>query len=153
MRKSISGMVADASNSVNKSCSENGKILICGDFNSTPDDTEIETLLNSVHPASGLVNLSLQPSEKGEGSYRFKGTWEMIDQVIVSKTLLNPESGIYIPAEGFRIFRPDFLLENDPVYPGLSPYSTYRGYRYHGGYSDHLPVIVDLFMKYPCQQD
>jgi predicted extracellular nuclease len=151
LRKSIAVMVADVCNSVNKACQGNGKILICGDFNSTPDDTEIETLLNSV--SSGLVNLSLQPSETGEGSYRYKGTWEMIDQVIVSKTLLNTESGLCISPEGFRIFKPGFLLEIDPVYPGSSPFATYRGYRYHGGYSDHLPVIVDLFMTNPDQQE
>ena len=146
-------MVAYTCNSFIQFCSERVKILICGDFNSTPDDTEIETLLNSVHSGSGLENLTLQLSDRGEGTYRYKGTWEMIDQVIVSKTLLNSGSGLYIPTGSFRILRPGFLLENDPVYPGLSPFSTYRGYRYHGGYSDHLPVIVDLFMSGPCRQE
>lgn len=153
LRKSIAIMVADVCNSVIETCQGDGKILICGDFNSTPDDTEIETLLNSVSYGSGLVNLSLQLSETGEGSYRYKGTWEMIDQMIVTRTLLDSASGLYISPGGFRIFKPGFLLESDPVYPGLSPFATYRGYRYHGGYSDHLPVIVDLFMTNPGQQE
>ncbi len=153
LRKSIAGMIADTCNSVFESSSGRGKILICGDFNSTPDDTEIETLLNSVHTGSGLENLTVQLSETGDGTYRYRGTWEMIDQVIVSKTLLNSGSGLYIPSGSFRILRPGFLLEKDPVYPGLSPFSTYRGYRYHGGYSDHLPVIVDLFMRDSCRQE
>jgi hypothetical protein len=42
------------------------------------------------------------------------------------------------------IFRPGFLLKNDPKYPGVTPFSTYRGYRYQGGISDHLPVLLDL---------
>jgi predicted extracellular nuclease len=153
LRKSIAGMVADVCKTINETSAGNGKILIVGDFNCTPDDTEIEMLINSVCSGSVLVNLSLKLCENGEGSYRYRGTWEMIDQVIVSGSLLNPGQGIYTSADRFRIFRPEFLLENDPVYPGFSPFSTYRGYKYHGGYSDHLPVIVDLFMKSPGQQE
>ena len=43
-----------------------------------------------------------------------------------------------------RIFKPDFLMKKDQKYPGLSPFPTYRGYRYQGGFSDHLPVLLDL---------
>ena len=35
-------------------------------------------------------------------------------------------------------------VKKDPKYPGYSPLSTYRGYRYQGGFSDHLPVLLDL---------
>jgi hypothetical protein len=72
------------------------------------------------------------------------GTWEMIDQVIVSKDLLKSQTGLYTEQNLLRIFRPDFLLKKDPRYPGFSPYSTYKGYKYQGGFSDHLPVIIDL---------
>ena len=41
----------------------------------------------------------------------------------------------------------DFLLKKDPVYPGMSPYSTWYGYRYQGGFSDHLPVLLDLEVR------
>ncbi|MGM0648920.1 MAG: hypothetical protein ACQES1_00265, partial [Bacteroidota bacterium] len=27
------------------------------------------------------------------------------------------------------------------------PYRTYIGYKYHGGYSDHLPVYLKLFKQ------
>jgi endonuclease/exonuclease/phosphatase family metal-dependent hydrolase len=151
MRKSIAEMVRSACDTLSEYSSGKAEILICGDFNSTPDDIEIKTLLNSSGSWSSLVNLSEFAAELGEGSYRYKGTWEMIDQVIVSKTLLNAESGLFTSTDYLKIFRPDFLLENDPVYPGLIPFSTYRGYRYHGGYSDHLPVIIDIFTNDPYQ--
>ena len=67
----------------------------------------------------------------------------MIDQVIVSKGLLDCEKGLYTDANSVQIFRPDFLLKKDPKYPGFSPFSTYNGYKYQGGFSDHLPVILD----------
>jgi hypothetical protein len=75
------------------------------------------------------------------------GTWEMVDQVIVSDWLLTCKKGLYTDAKMLSIFKPDFLLRKDPKYPGFSPLSTYRGYRYQGGFSDHLPVLLDLKLK------
>ena len=68
----------------------------------------------------------------------------MIDQVIVSNILLTCIKGLYTDVKMLSIFNPDFLLRKDPKYPGFTPLSTYRGYRYQGGYSDHLPVLLDL---------
>jgi hypothetical protein len=87
-----------------------------------------------------MINLS----EKLQGTYRYMGTWETIDQVIVSGMLINCRDGIFTDPGLVKVFRPDFLLKRDLKYPGLSPYSTYSGYRYQGGYSDHLPVLLDL---------
>jgi hypothetical protein len=72
------------------------------------------------------------------------GTWEMIDQIIVSDPLLTSDIGIYTDPKFLRIFKPDFLLKKDAKYPGSSPFSTYKGYKYQGGYSDHLPLLLDL---------
>jgi hypothetical protein len=75
------------------------------------------------------------------------GTWETIDQVIVSDKLINSGEGIFTEPGLIKVFRPDFLLKRDSKYPGLSPFSTYSGYRYQGGYSDHLPVLLDLMSR------
>jgi hypothetical protein len=83
----------------------------------------------------------------GLGTYRYMGTWEMIDQVIVSGLLLTCKNGLYTGVNMITIFQPDFLLKKDPRYPGFSPLSTYRGYRYQGGFSDHLPVLLDLNIR------
>jgi hypothetical protein len=71
----------------------------------------------------------------------------MLDQVIVSDGLVKSSSGLFTDAKDFRIFKPDFLLRNDPKYPGMTTFSTYRGYRYQGGFSDHLPVLLDLGIR------
>ena len=143
-RKSIAKMVHGVCDSLFRVTSGEAKIIICGDFNSAPGDIEIETLMESDLSGLKLINLAETLSSKGEGTYRYKGIWEMIDQVIVSQSLINSESGVRTSVNCFRIFNPDFLLENDPLYPGSSPFPTYRGYRYHGGYSDHLPVLLNL---------
>jgi hypothetical protein len=43
-----------------------------------------------------------------------------------------------------RIVDLPFLLELDSNYGGTRPFRTYIGFKYHGGYSDHLPVWIDL---------
>ena len=54
------------------------------------------------------------------GTYRYMGTWEMIDQVIVSGSLIVMQKMDYLPVqEMLRVFKPDFLLKKDPKYPGI----------------------------------
>lgn len=147
MRMKIAGMVKGLCDSIRMAGNSHSKIIICGDFNCTPDDIEMKALIDRERSGMALINLSERPAEKGEGSYRYKGIWEMIDQVIVSEPLLNSGSGLFTEPDRFRVFNPLFLLEKDPVYPGFSPFATYRGYRYHGGFSDHLPVMIDLLIR------
>ncbi|MDY0217683.1 MAG: hypothetical protein RBS19_12085 [Bacteroidales bacterium] len=42
------------------------------------------------------------------------------------------------------IFRAPFLLEKDETYLGYRLFRTYAGFRYLGGFADHLPVFTDL---------
>jgi endonuclease/exonuclease/phosphatase family metal-dependent hydrolase len=120
------------------------KIIISGDFNCTPDDQEIESIVAPAETGLTMVNLSEEMAAQGFGTYRYMGTWEMIDQVIVSDFLLTCRNGLYTDQKMITVFKPDFLLKKDPLYPGFMPLSTYRGYRYIGGFSDHLPVLLDL---------
>lgn len=150
LRTGISGMVKEKTDSISKSVNRQAKIIIAGDFNCTPGDNEI-SILTEINANSGndapLVNLSEVSANKGLGTYRYMGTWEMIDQVIVSDWLLKCSRGLYTDTGLFWVFNPEFLLRRDPAYPGFTPFSTYRGYRYQGGFSDHLPVILNLRKK------
>jgi endonuclease/exonuclease/phosphatase family metal-dependent hydrolase len=137
-------MIALKADSINRRSAGLAKIIIAGDFNCTPDDEEIKVLVSNGNRDLQLINLSEIMASKGQGTYRYQGTWEMIDQVIVSHGLLKDRKGFVTSQEMLTIFRPDFLLKKDPKYPGSSPLSTYRGYRYQGGFSDHLPVLLDL---------
>jgi hypothetical protein len=150
LRSEIAEMVRRRADSLFRSQPRGAKIILIGDFNATPHDEVIQSLLKSVPgEVSGthgfLFNLSEMLSAEGKGTYRYQGSWEMIDQIIVSDNLLNSRYGLITRPGLFRIFSPEFLLRNDARYPGPAPFSTYRGYRYQGGYSDHLPVILDLF--------
>ena len=153
LRSKISGMVREKADSICRRNSSGAKIIIAGDFNCTPDDHEIRTLVGHRDSDVCLTDLSEYPAAKGLGTYRYMGAWEMIDQVIVSGSLLSGREGLFTSPGMLRIFKPDFLLKKDPKYPGMSPFSTYRGYRYQGGFSDHLPVLLDIGFRQTDRQE
>jgi hypothetical protein len=146
-RLQISAMVREKVDSILICSAKSARIILLGDFNCTPEDKLIRDLIYSPASERILINLSDSIKENGRGTYRYMGRWEMIDQVIVSKGLLECEKGLYTDPNSLKIFRPDFLLKKDSKYPGFSPFSTYSGYRYQGGFSDHLPVILDLKVR------
>jgi len=146
-RLQIASMVREKVDSIIERNPLGARIIILGDFNSTPDDQAIKSLICSEDSCKSMINLSEKLNDDGLGTYRYLGTWEMIDQVIVSKKLLTCTEGLSIEPNMLRIFKPDFLMKKDPKYPGFSPFSTYRGYKYQGGFSDHLPVLLDLKVR------
>lgn len=103
-----------------------------GDFNDTPDAPLYRTLVQH------YVNLAAPLAEKGEGSIRFQGSWELIDQCFVSPELA--------PGAAFRICRIPFLTAHDGAYAGQKPLRTWSGPRYLGGVSDHCPVCLRLLL-------
>jgi hypothetical protein len=139
LRRKIAELVRITIDSIVLSSGKGSKIVIMGDFNCTPDDNLASMLTGSYFSGVKMVNLSSKVLPEG-GTYRYLGTWEMIDQVIISENMMSRYAE-------FKIFNADFLLKDDRKYPGPTPFSTFSGYRYQGGFSDHLPVILDLKMK------
>lgn len=91
--------------------------------------------------------------KKNYGSYRYKGNWQTIDHLILSGALLDGHS-VWKADRRLTVFSASFLLEEDKTYFGYKPCPTYRGPRYVGGYSDHLPIYIDLkndFFFYFCR--
>lgn len=113
----------------------NAKIIIMGDFNDNPSNKSLNEFLCNKH--YNLKNLALKLSSKGIGTLKYKAYWDLFDQIIVSSSLLCSEMTIYSPS---------FILEEDYKYAGYKPKRTYNGMRYQGGYSDHLPVYIDVYL-------
>ena len=111
------------------------KIIVMGDFNDTPEDKSIHTIVNN-----DFINLS-HNSKKIEGTNKYRYQWELIDQILISGEYYLDLQGMDVKSE-FKIIDLPFLLESDPSYLGVKPYRTYQGPIYKGGFSDHLPVMV-----------
>jgi len=147
LRMKVAVMVREKADSIMRKSTAGARIIIMGDFNSTPDDQEMKLLVSPSGSGASLVNLVEGIASEGQGTYRYMGMWEMIDQIIVSDKLINCSIGLFTDALSLKVFKPDFLMIKDAKYPGYSPLSTYRGYRYQGGFSDHLPVLLDLMVR------
>lgn len=121
-------------------------ILIMGDFNDYPHNNSIAKVLGAVAPKQEIETRKLYNLMDGRqgGTYRYRGEWGILDQLIVSGHLLQGHPAIRTSYDQARIVEHPFLLEEDDRYGGLTPSRTYWGKKYHGGFSDHLPVCVDF---------
>jgi endonuclease/exonuclease/phosphatase family metal-dependent hydrolase len=146
-RSELSSVLLHKIDSISERSGFHAKIIVAGDFNCDPDDPQILKLCRT--GAAGekipqLIDLAAIPAGRGEGSYKYSGKWEMIDQVMVSRSLLDCKTRLSASREKFMVFRREFLLVRDPSFPGEMPYATFRGMKYTGGFSDHLPLLLDL---------
>jgi predicted extracellular nuclease len=135
--------------------SSSAKIIIIGDFNDEPDDISIHKFLKAKKLLKSVASKSLYNLSYGWlksisliGTHKYKGNWALLDQIIVSGTLLSAKSkGLISYPNAAVIYSPQFLLKDDTKNSGVTPFRTFEGYRYVGGFSDHLPVYLDLQMK------
>ena len=129
------------------------KIIIMGDFNDTPEDPSIIDVLCAKpldYPDNQgcLVNMFSNSKNLGfEGTLKHQYNWQIFDQIIVTKSLIYNEKGLSYKENSATIFHGDFLFEKDESFGGVRLFRTYVGPKYFGGYSDHLPVYIDLIYK------
>ena len=137
---------------------EKPQILIMGDFNDTPQDRSIsEIFAAQAFPENTQItdstsctyyNLFASPHiTQFPGSHKYQGEWSQLDQIIVNRDLITQESSMHIIPESIHIFAPDFLLTKDKTWRGVRPFRTYYGFKYEGGFSDHLPLTVDFLIR------
>ena len=123
---------------VNTLCSlldklEGKHVLLMGDFNSEPSDKIFRSI--SKHLIS-LVPQSRKELRRAQGTYYFRKLWGFLDHILVSPQLLP-----FIEKRA-EVGRFPFLLTEKGT-----PWRTFQGPVYQGGFSDHLPIWVDLLSK------
>lgn len=119
------------------------RIIFAGDWNEEPDGKDILRFLRADESGDRrLVNL--MEGREG-GSYKWHGRWEWIDQLMVSPSLLDESGRVHITRnDGIRVLDLPQLMEEDKQWGGHKPFRCFRGPVWHGGYSDHLPVVLSL---------
>lgn len=126
-------------------------IIILGDFNDMPDNRSLLMTLIAIpfecdqltdEYTTNLYNTSFSKYRSGMGTYFFQGNFNMLDQVIVSKGLLD-KKGLDYKCDSFEIIKNELNTTRSGRYKG-APYPTYGKGMYLGGYSDHFPVGIVL---------
>lgn len=133
----------------------NPNILVMGDMNDMPGDIRIPS-------RSGMRNLmaplqrQLMRGRLKYGSHKYQGVWGFLDQMWVNSGIgvgRYPDTeGIEVPqtlwVNHVRAVAFPFMLTDDRTHLGHRPLRSFYGFDYEGGFSDHLPVSLDLHVKY-----
>ncbi|MDA9634719.1 endonuclease/exonuclease/phosphatase family protein, partial [bacterium] len=118
---------------IDENTSQNDYNLIMGDFNDYPSNESLDEILVK----DDLLNLMSTSQVSGLGSYNYRGNWNWLDQIIVSKEISS------FKLIKFGAFKEDFMMytnKKGEVYPNRS----FGGNKWYGGYSDHLPVFLKM---------
>ena len=108
-----------------------------GDLNDYPDNQSVQTIAESLTP------VIVTKSGKFGGSHNYRGEWDILDHMMVSKAFL--KRGTKVKKKTAEIYTPDFLLTE---YQGnIVPKRNYGGQTYLDGYSDHLPIFIEVKLK------
>lgn len=109
-------------------------LISAGDFNDPYQAYAMEPLRKARFGGD-----SLRPvlPENGKGTYKYRGQWSPIDQVLILQAIQHSS----IAVSSLQIAP---LLTEDTSFGGIKPLRTYDGYIYVGGISDHLPLLIDL---------
>ena len=115
--------------------SKEASIIVAGDFNDYSDSPA----LLSLRAGSRLTEVSQQATGRhgAKATYRWHGEWRSLDHILCSPPVARCSVECYVGD------LPE-ALEDDEKYGGKKPYRTYLGPRYLGGYSDHLPLLVQF---------
>jgi predicted extracellular nuclease len=157
LRMFVAGVLKHHLDSI-RTVDANAKIICMGDFNDFPDDKSVANVLNAGPSESELAqnempsasfayyNFMWQLQRKKEGTHYYKGEWSPLDQFICSKALVEGATGWTAAPGAAHIFRGDLIMFSDRE-GNKRPNRTYVGNDYKAGYSDHLPVYLDLQKK------
>ena len=120
----------------------NAHILVMGDCNDGPQNRSISEVLHA-----GIYNKECSScmvsviDSTFSGTHLYKGEWNYLDQTIVSNYLYSS----YILKQ--TIIRESFITQTTKNNSQIQPYRTYTGAYFTGGYSDHFPVLLQIFNK------
>lgn len=134
-------------------------VLITGDFNGFYPERfmtndlgaqlidEADTL--SAMTQSQLYLLTYKMQGRGDvcGTYKFQGEWNQLDHFLVNSAFFRSSAQLRVFKHDCKILDFPFLLQNDKSQKGgVHPFRTFLGTYYQGGYSDHLPILLDIHL-------
>jgi hypothetical protein len=145
-RKAAAMLARTIADSVMKANPE-AKVLIMGDLNDDPTSPSVKELIGTYgdcnKPVDGkFFNPMEKPYKDGNGTLAWQDSWNLFDQIIINKPML-PVDYKGWQYHSVRIYNKPFLRTDYGNFKG-TPFRTYSGKAYTGGYSDHFPVFITI---------
>ncbi len=113
-------------------------IVFMGDLNDYPDNRAPQIISKELHP------MITQQSGSHGGTHNYRGKWDVLDHIMITSSFTKKKD-FYIVKKSGKINEFDFLLTT--YKDKIVPFRTYGGGKYLGGYSDHLPVSIDVIIR------
>ena len=125
------------------------KVITMGDLNDDPTSPSVKEILKSKEnreevKIKELYNPMEEMYNKGMGTLAYRDSWNLFDQIIISKELLNKDYSSYTFYKA-GIYNKNYLSNPRGRYKGY-PYRSFSG-GFTGGYSDHFPVYIYLIKE------
>ncbi len=124
-------------------------VIVMGDLNDDPSNRSCSEVLGAVRETSdmeplGFYNPFWKKLDQGIGSYVYRGSWDLFDQIIINSNLVDGACGLtFLNAE---VLNKEFLKQQSGQYKGY-PHRTFSGGAWTNGYSDHFPTEIFLRMQ------
>lgn len=117
--------------------SPKSKIVFMGDLNDYPTNKSVKMVAERLDP------MITKASGKFGGTYNYKNEWDVLDHIMVSRN--TKKGSLRVVKSSGDIYSNDFILEE--FKGNIVPKRNYAGAKYLNGYSDHLPVSIDVLFK------
>ncbi len=131
------------------------KVVMMGDFNDDPSDKSVAEILG----AKGKIK-DLQKGDyytpfaeilkAGYGSLAYGDAWNLFDNIVVSDNLIDGsddalqlQKSTSLRKMYGSIFMAPYLFQKEGKFKGY-PFRSFSGGAFVGGYSDHLPVYINI---------
>jgi hypothetical protein len=128
----------------------NAKVIVMGDLNDDPINKSCAQTLRAKGDVrdmeeGDMYNTMYDHYKNGNGTLAYRDTWNLFDQIIVSKGFVHKK------AEGWQlyksfVFKQDWMLQDEGAFKGY-PFRTFVGDIFINGYSDHFPTYICVIKK------
>ena len=131
------------------------KIVAMGDMNDNPTDPSMAVYMHGKEnidevEQEDFFSPFVSMLKSGYGSLAYQGEWNIYDIIVVNANLCRGEGLKIRPIvkKKFygRIFNPPFMTQQEGPYAG-TPFRTFSGGAFIGGYSDHYPTYIVVSNK------
>ena len=131
------------------------KIVAMGDMNDNPTDPSMAVYMHGKENIDEVgkedfFSPFVSMLKSGYGSLAYQGEWNIYDIIVVNANLCRGEGLKIRPIvkKKFfgRIFNPPFMTNQEGAYAG-TPFRTFSGGAFIGGYSDHYPTYIVVSNK------
>ena len=131
------------------------KIVAMGDMNDNPTDPSMAVYMHGKEnidevEQEDFFSPFVSMLKSGYGSLAYQGEWNIYDIIVVNSNLCRGDGLKIRPIvkKKFfgRIFNPPFMTNQEGAYAG-TPFRTFSGGAFIGGYSDHYPTYIVVSNK------